>query len=153
MTETTMTVGTFRLNLVLDVKHPGHTTTLRTRRWLFTSLVLLAGIAVIAYLAMRWFAPPSEETDDAYVGGNIVAVTAREAGTVLALHADNTQRVLRGQPLIELDPAMANVQLDAAEAALGRAVRAVRVNAAQVDETGAEIVQAEADLRSEEHTS
>jgi len=151
MTEKTLTVGTGRPNFVPDVKHPGDSTTLRTRRWLFIALGLLAGIAAIAYLATRWFAPPSEETDDAYVGGNIVAVTAREAGTVLALHADNTQRVLRGQPLIELDPAMANVQLDAAEAALGRAVRAVRVNAAQVDETGAEIVQAEADLSKAEN--
>src|SRR5476651_2202096 len=151
MTEKTLTVGTGRPNFVPDVKHPGDSTTLRTRRWLFIALGLLAGIAAIAYLATRWFAPPSEETDDAYVGGNIVAVTAREAGTVLALHADNTQRVLRGQPLIELDPAMANVQLDAAEAALGRAVRAVRVNSAQVDETGAEIAQAEADLSKAEN--
>ena len=45
---------------------------------------------------------------------------------VLALHADNTQSVKRGQPLIDLDPATTAVQMDAAEAALGRAVRAVR---------------------------
>ena len=146
MTEKTLTVGTAQPNFAPDLKRPGDGAALRTRRRLFIAFGICVGIAAIAYLATRWFAPPSEETDDAYVGGNIVAVTAREAGTVLALHADNTQRVLRGQPLIELDPAMANVQLDAAEAALGRAVRAVRVNAAQVDETGAEIAQAEADL-------
>ncbi|MFM0335649.1 efflux RND transporter periplasmic adaptor subunit [Paraburkholderia fungorum] len=146
MTEKTLTVGTAQPNFASDVKRPSDSAAPRTRRRLFIALGIFAGIAAIAYLATRWFAPPSEDTDDAYVGGNIVAVTAREAGTVLALHADNTQRVLRGQPLIELDPAMANVQLDAAEAALGRAVRAVRVNSAQVDETGAEIAQAEADL-------
>jgi membrane fusion protein (multidrug efflux system) len=146
MTEKTLTVGTAQPNFAPELKQPGDSARLRTRRRLFMALGIFAGIAATAYLATRWFAPPSEETDDAYVGGNIVAVTAREAGTVLALHADNTQRVLRGQPLIELDPAMANVQLDAAEAALGRAVRAVRVNSAQVDETGAEIAQAEADL-------
>jgi membrane fusion protein (multidrug efflux system) len=146
MTEKTLTVGSAQPNFAPDVKHPGENAAPRTRRRLFAALGIVAAIAATAYLATRWFAPPSEDTDDAYVGGNIVAVTAREAGTVLALHADNTQRVLRGQPLIELDPAMARVQLDAAEAALGRAVRAVRVNSAQVDETGAEIVQAEADL-------
>ncbi|WP_158899702.1 efflux RND transporter periplasmic adaptor subunit [Burkholderia sp. L27(2015)] len=151
MTEKTLAVGTAQPNFAPGVKQPGDGTRLRTRRRLFMALAVFAGIAAIAYLGTRWFAPPSEETDDAYVGGNIVAVTAREAGTVLALHADNTQRVLRGQPLIELDPAMANVQLDAAEAALGRAVRAVRVNSAQVDETGAEIVQAEADLSKAEN--
>jgi len=146
VTEKTLTVGTARSNSAPELKQPSDSARLQTRRRLFMALGIFAGIAAIAYLATRWFAPPSEETDDAYVGGNIVAVTAREAGTVLAIHADNTQRVLRGQPLIELDPAVANVQLDAAEAALGRAVRAVRVNSAQVDETGAEIVQAEADL-------
>ena len=146
MTEKTLTVGTAGPNLAPELKRPSDSAAPRTRRRLFTALGLFAAIAALAWLATRWFAPPSEETDDAYVGGNIVAVTAREAGTVLALHADNTQRVLRGQPLIELDPAIANVQLDAAEAALGRAVRAVRVNSAQVDATGAEIAQAEADL-------
>lgn len=151
MTEKTLTVGSAQPDFAPDVKHPGDSAAPRTRRRLFAALGIFAGIAAIAYLATRWFAPPSEHTDDAYVGGNIVAVTAREAGTVLALHADNTQRVLRGQPLIELDPAMAKVQLDAAEAALGRAVRAVRVNSAQVDETGAEIVQAEADLSKAEN--
>lgn len=151
MTEKTLTAGTARPNFAPDSTQAGDATRLRTRRRLFIVLGIFAGIAAIAYLASRWFAPPCEETDDAYVGGNIVAVTAREAGTVLALHADNTQRVRRGEPLIELDPAMAKVQLDAAEAALGRAVRAVRVNSAQVDETGAEIAQAEAELSKAEN--
>ena len=151
MTDKTLTVGTAQPNFAPGAKQPGDGTRLQTRRRLFVALAIFAGIAAIAYLATQWFAPPSEDTDDAYVGGNIVTVTAREAGTVLALHADNTQRVLRGQPLIELDPAMANVQLDAAEAALGRAVRAVRVNSAQVDEAGAEIVQAQADLSKAEN--
>lgn len=146
MTETTLTAGTARSNSAPDPKQPGDSNKLRTRQRLFMIFGLAVGIAALVCLVMRYFAPAFEETDDAYVGGNIVAVTAREAGTVLAIHADNTQRVLRGQPLIELDPAMANVQLDAAEAALGRAVRAVRVNSAQVDETGAEIVQAKANL-------
>jgi membrane fusion protein, multidrug efflux system len=152
VTEKTLTVGAARPNLAPELKQPRENSIrLQTRRRLFMALGIFAGVAAMAYLATRWFAPPSEDTDDAYVGGNIVAVTAREAGTVLAIHADNTQRVIRGQPLIDLDPAIANVQLDAAEAALGRAVRAVRVNAAQVDETGAEIVQAEAELAKAEN--
>lgn len=146
MNEKTLTAGSAQPNFAPGANAPGERTAPRTRRRMFAALGLFAAVAAIAYLATHWFAPPSEETDDAYVGGNIVAVTAREAGTVLALHADNTQRVLRGQPLIELDPAMTRVQLDAAEAALGRAVRAVRVNSAQVDASGAEIAQAQADL-------
>src|ERR1043166_9619985 len=66
-----------------------------------------------------------ESTDDAYVGGNVVAITSRESATVMALHADNTQTVKRGQLLIEMDPATANVNMQAAEANLARAARQV----------------------------
>ncbi len=118
----------------------------RARKIGFLILGAVILIGAIAYGVMLFTAPPSEQTDDAYVGGNIVAVTARDGGTVLALHADNTQQVTQGAPLIDLDPASTDVQLAAAEAALGRAVRAVRSNHAEVDEAGAEIAQAQADL-------
>ena len=70
-----------------------------------------------------WIARYFESTDDAYVAGNVVAITSRENATVLALHADNTQTVQQGQLLIEMDPAVANVNLQAAEANLARVVR------------------------------
>jgi len=121
-------------------------TNTRARRTGFLILGAIVLIGAIVYAVMVLTAPPSESTDDAYVGGNIVSVTARDGGTVLALHADNTQAVKKGDPLIDLDPATTDVQLSAAEAALGRAVRAVRSNHAEVDDAGAEIAQAQADL-------
>ena len=118
----------------------------RTRFRAFLALGVVV-LVVLAVLGFRWFtAKPNEGTDDAYVNGNVVSVTARDGGTVLALHADNTQSVKAGQPLIELDPAVADVQLAAAEAALGRAVRSVRSSVSMVDETGAEVAQAQAEL-------
>ncbi|WP_409929010.1 efflux RND transporter periplasmic adaptor subunit [Sphingomonas sp. BAUL-RG-20F-R05-02] len=118
----------------------------RARRIAFMILGVILLIAAIVYAIHVFTAPPTEETDDAYVGGNVVSVTARDGGTVLAIHADNTQAVKRGQPLIDLDPATTDVSLQAAEAALGQAVRAVRSDTASVDEAGAEIAQARADL-------
>ncbi len=91
-------------------------------------------------------AQPSEATDDAYVAGDVVAITSREAGTITALHADNTESVKRGQPLLDLDASTADANLAAAEAELGRSVREVRSRFARVDETEAEIVKATADL-------
>jgi membrane fusion protein (multidrug efflux system) len=82
-------------------------------------------------------------TDDAYVAGNIVAVTAREDATVIALHADNTQKVARGQLLLEMDPAAAQVKVEAAEARLARAVRAVRGDFAGADTYRAQLAQAQ----------
>ena len=77
-------------------------------------------VAVVAIVyALYWLLVGrfSESTDDAYVAGNIVAVTSRENATVIALYADNTQSVKQGQLLIEMDPSIAEVAMKAAEAA------------------------------------
>src|ERR1700761_787326 len=97
----------------------------RKRGFLILGAVGLLG--AVGY-GLYWFLDARfyEGTDDAYVAGNIVAITSRENATVMALHADNTQTVKQGQLLIERDPATANVNLLAAEANLGRAVRSVR---------------------------
>jgi membrane fusion protein (multidrug efflux system) len=71
-----------------------------------------------------------------------VAITARENGTVLALHADNTQTVRRGQLLVEIDPITTRVALDAAEADLARTIRNVRTEFAKVDQTRAQLSEA-----------
>ena len=119
----------------------------KTRRRLFLVFGLVLLIAVIAYAVHAFFfAAPSEQTDDAYVAGDVVAITSREAGTVIALHADNTQAVKRGQPLLDLDPASADVNLSSAAAELARAVRSTRSSVSQVDESQAQVAQAQAEL-------
>ncbi|MBV9841719.1 MAG: efflux RND transporter periplasmic adaptor subunit, partial [Sphingomonadaceae bacterium] len=118
----------------------------RARRLGFLILGVVIVLVALGYIVMRMLAPPSEATDDAYVGGDVVSITAREGGTVLALHADNTQAVKRGAPLIDLDPATQDVALAQAEADLGRAVRGVRADQSAVNEASAEIAQAQADL-------
>lgn len=45
-----------------------------------------------------------ETTDDAYVIGDIVPISARVSGTVVAVHASKHQQVESGQLLAELDP-------------------------------------------------
>jgi len=85
---------------------------------------LLAGVAYGAYwmLVSRYV----QTTDDAYVSGNVVQITPQIAGTVVAIHADDTQFVQAGQALVELDQADAKVALDRAEAELAKTVREVR---------------------------
>ncbi|MGH8291529.1 MAG: HlyD family efflux transporter periplasmic adaptor subunit [Steroidobacteraceae bacterium] len=65
-------------------------------------------------------------TDDAYVSGNVVQITPRISGTVVAIGADNTQFVKAGQTLVRLDPDDAQVALQESEAQLARTVRQVR---------------------------
>lgn len=117
----------------------------RKRGFLILGLVTLAGL--ILWAGFAFFAKPAEETDDAYVAGDVVAITARDPGVVMSLHADDTEEVKAGQTLIELDPATANAQMAAAEANLALAVRNVRSSFAKVDETSAEVNQARVELQ------
>jgi membrane fusion protein (multidrug efflux system) len=111
---------------------------------LFGAVIVLAGLACGAWwlFAGRF----TESTDDAYVAGNIVAVTSRENATVIALYADNTQAVHRGQLLIEMDPSAAEVSMRAAEANLAHAARSVRGTFASADSYSAQLSQAEVAL-------
>jgi membrane fusion protein (multidrug efflux system) len=111
---------------------------------LFGAVIVIAGLAYGAW----WFfeARFAESTDDAYVAGNIVAVTSRENATVIALYADNTQAVHRGQLLIEMDPSVSEVNMRTAEANLARAARSVRGTFASADSYSAQLSQAEVAL-------
>jgi len=130
-----------------DAPSPGMPYVRRKRRNRRFGLVALALIVILAGAAFAyyWFtyAIWVVSTDDAYVGGDLVAVTAREAGTVVGLQADNTQGVTRGQLLMHLDPMDANVALDAAKADLAHTVRAVRTAFARVDQARAQLASAE----------
>ncbi|MCP5411200.1 MAG: HlyD family efflux transporter periplasmic adaptor subunit [Alphaproteobacteria bacterium] len=126
-------------NTLIDTE----TTNKRGRRFWLTivAAVVLAG-AVAFGLYWFFYARYFESTDDAYVAGNVVTITAKEAATVQALHADNTQTVRRGQLLVEMDPATAKVNLQAAEAELARAVRGVRGDFSRSDTAQAQLNQA-----------
>ncbi len=70
----------------------------------------------------RWY----ESTDDAYVGGNVVQITPQIAGTVISIGADDGDLVKKGDVLVKLDQANADVALAEAKANLANTVRKVR---------------------------
>ena len=88
------------------------------------AVVVLAGLGWIAYDAV--VASHFEDTDNAYVQGNVIQITPQVSGTVMAILADDTDFVKAGQPLVKLDPADSKLALDQAEANLAQAVRQVR---------------------------
>jgi membrane fusion protein, multidrug efflux system len=85
-------------------------------------------------------------TDDAYVGGSVIQVTSDVTGTILSVHARETDTVAAGQTLIELDPADARVAMDAAVADLGNTVRQVHGAFLQVDRLRAQVALREVEL-------
>jgi membrane fusion protein (multidrug efflux system) len=109
------------------------------------AVVIVAGLLYGAYwlFSARFY----ESTDDAYVASDIVQITSEIPGTVLGVRVDDTQRVVSGQALIELDPADAKVRVAAAEADLARAVRQVRGLYAQADQLRSQIAERSTELR------
>jgi membrane fusion protein (multidrug efflux system) len=130
----------------VDSSAPTNGTTSRRRK----VLLPLAAVLILAVIAgaLWWLleARYHETTDDAYVAGDIVQITPQVAGTVLAIHADDTDVVKAGAPLVDLDPADARVALDQAEAALAQAVREVRTLYTANSSLGAVVALREADL-------
>ena len=119
-----------------------------TRRRNLKVLACVVAICGVGYAGYwYWYARYFESTDDCYVDGDVVQITTESPGTVIQLHVDDTQSVARGQSLLELDPADAEVSVSNAEANLARAVRAVRALFAQADRLRAEIRDREVELR------
>ena len=80
-----------------------------------------------------------EETEDAYVGGEIVPVSAEIAGTVYSVNVRETQSVNAGDVLLTIDDSDAQLALSAARQDLARAVREVRASYVAVDEVSAQM--------------
>jgi membrane fusion protein (multidrug efflux system) len=74
------------------------------------------------------------ETDNAYVGGNLITVSSQVAGSVIEIRADETQQVQAGAEIVRLDPADAEIALTQAEARLGSAVRQQRERYSNVEQ-------------------
>ncbi len=98
------------------------------RRKVLLSVAALGFVAAGSAYGIYWQASGrySVATDDAYVSGNVVQVTPLVVGTVIALHADDTDFVQAGQPLVEIDDADSKLALDEAKAQLAQTVREVR---------------------------
>ncbi|WGS52834.1 efflux RND transporter periplasmic adaptor subunit [Paraburkholderia sp. D15] len=117
------------------------------RRVLMSLIVLVLIIAAVAY-GLYYFlvARFHENTDDAYVNGNIVQITPQVIGTVISVNADDTQTVKTGDPLVVLDPADARIALDQAEANLAQTVRQVRTLFVDDNQYRAQVALRQSDL-------
>ncbi|MGN7916252.1 efflux RND transporter periplasmic adaptor subunit [Lysobacter sp. 22409] len=123
-------------------------------------LILLSVVAVAAIawglyymLVLRWH----QDTDDAYVQGNVVSITPQTLGTVVSIGADDGMKVSAGQVLVQLDPNDAQVAYDQATANLANTVRQVRglfsaVDAGQADLSARQVAvqKARADVKRRE---
>jgi membrane fusion protein (multidrug efflux system) len=104
-------------------------------------LIALIFIVIGGLWAAYWILVLSkrEKTDDAYVNGNKVVISAQISGTVVAVLADDTQLAKAGQILVKLDPIDAQTALSRASSALAQTVRQVRQQKATASQYDSEI--------------
>ena len=124
------------------------------RRKALTALAAVVVLAGGAWGVYEWLvASHYENTDNAYVQGNVIQITPQTGGTVMSILADDTDFVQAGAPLVKLDPADARVALEQAEANLAQAVRQARTLyanngslAAQINLRQADVAKAQSDI-------
>jgi len=122
------------------------------------ALIILGAVTVCA--AVAWaayyfsYSQYFEETDDAYVNGNLVQLNSQIGGTVVGIFADDTQIVQSGDSMVKLDAADTRIELERSKAALAQAVQQVStlyVNnstlSALITQRQAELARAEDDLK------
>jgi membrane fusion protein (multidrug efflux system) len=139
------------------VETPPEAPTGKRRKILVIIAVIFIVIGVLWGLFWLLVLSKRERTDDAYVNGNKVVISAQVSGTVIAVLTDDTQLVKAGQVLVRLDPVDAETGLARSASALGQSVRQVRqqkLTADQYDSMIAtrrlELARAEADLAKRE---
>ncbi|MDD2882712.1 MAG: HlyD family efflux transporter periplasmic adaptor subunit [Rhodoferax sp.] len=111
---------------------------------ILVAVVVLAGLGWTAYEYL--VASHFENTDNAYVQGDVIQITPQISGTVLGILANDTDFVKAGQTLVQLDPADSKVALDQAQAALAQAVRQARTLYANNGTLTAQIALRDADI-------
>ncbi|KRE92440.1 hemolysin D [Frateuria sp. Soil773] len=122
----------------------------KRRRALLIVTAVFVLAAVLWVLLWLFVFSTREKTDNAYVGGNQVAISAQVPGTVVAILADDTQRVEAGQVLVKLDGTDADIRLQQARSALAQAVRGVRQQTSSAGSADAQVVAARLDLKKAE---
>lgn len=85
------------------------------------ALIIFVVVAAVAGFFLWQYYSVRETTDDAQVDAHIYSVSARVAGTVIAVNFDENQQVQTGQVLAQLDPrdfevAVQKAQADVADA-------------------------------------
>jgi membrane fusion protein, multidrug efflux system len=128
---------------------PGAATKAGPRRrfpfWVVGVAGVLAVAACVVYIPHLYV----EETDDAYVQADTVAVMPKVAGYVVALHFTDNSRFEVHQLLVEIDPRDFQVAVNSAEANL-QSARAAKANVLeQLDEQTHLIAAAQATVESD----
>jgi membrane fusion protein (multidrug efflux system) len=77
---------------------------LRGHPWRVVILLIIAGLLATASLRFWNYLQSYEWTDDAEIEGHLDPISTRINETVIRVYVENTYHVVKGQPLVDLDP-------------------------------------------------
>ena len=125
-----------------------------TRKVLLIAAAVIVVIAIAIAATVWWLdARRFESTDDAFIDGHISIMATQVAGRVTRLAVDDNQMVAAGALLVQIDPRDYQVKLDQAiaqqaqaQAQVAQAQAQARLQQATIDQQGAQVQVAEADL-------
>lgn len=97
----------------------------RNRMLLWFSIILILALLIWLLLYLLYF-QYYESTDDAYANGNMINLNSAVPGSVIAFYADDTDLVIEGQLLVELDRTDYQIRYERSLASLASTVLQVR---------------------------
>lgn len=136
----------------LGGKAASGTSSVDSRALLRKRLFALLGVSLVLALAIWFFwwvlvGQHYISTDDAYVDASQALITPQLDGTISAVPVTDTMHVKRGQVLVRLDPADAELEVAQAQANYAQAIRRVRQYFANASAAAADVAARNADLR------
>jgi len=135
--------GATQKKIIYDPNEPLPNKRNRNKVLLLVTLVIcLIGAAYFIY----WFTYGRfhEYTDDAYVNGNMVMITAQVPGIVTTIYVQDTDYVMKDTPLVQLDTTDHQINLEKAKQDLAETVRKVAKLFADAKQLSAEIEEKKA---------
>jgi membrane fusion protein (multidrug efflux system) len=123
------------------------------RRGRLIGLTAAVSLIALAYGGYVWWESRKHvATDDAYVEGNIVVISAKVAGHVASIHVDDNRAVKAGVLLLRIDPRDYAAKRDQARAAVAVATASQQATRSETqltrETTAAQVEEARASLES-----
>lgn len=123
-----------------------HGSTTASRKKLTPALIATAVIAALIAGYFLFFNKHSVSTDNAYINGPVVDVTAQISGPVAQIAVHDNQHVTAGDLLLQIDPRPFQIALDQAKANLALARQGVSQGYAAVAAAEADVAQERSEL-------
>src|ERR1700722_20798235 len=98
----------------------------------YVILAVVVTVALAGYGSFAWLSRGHENTDDAQVDADVVAISTRVSGALLKVHVTDNQTVKKRDLLVEIDPADLAAREKQAEAELAAAKAQSQAADAQV---------------------